>query len=103
MEAAAHEHNEKLDRVLNMLQAPGGASMRAKPADVIEWSDIAVREEMAVGAGGFGRVFLGDRLDGQHGARTRPSGRSGRTRPPQRCSCRRCPWACRCTWACRSS
>ena len=60
MEAAAHEHNEKLDRMLNLLQAPGAASMRAKPADVIEWSDIAVREEMAVGAGGFGRVFLGD-------------------------------------------
>ena len=60
MEAAAHEHNEKLDRMLNLLQAPGAASMRAKPADVIEWSDIAVREEMAVGAGGFGRVFLGE-------------------------------------------
>ena len=60
IEAKAHENSEKLDRVLNMLQAPGSARMSAKPADVIEWSDINVREEMAVGAGGFGRVFLGE-------------------------------------------
>ena len=85
MEAAAHEHNEKLDRLLNMLQAPGSARMSAKPADVIEWSDINVREEMAVGAGGFGRVFIGEWMGNV--ARTNAAAAAQPPRPPEACCC----------------
>ena len=57
MEARQAAHNAKLDKLLSVLQA--GTQLREKPADLIEWGDIRVQEERVVGAGGFGRVYIG--------------------------------------------
>ena len=57
MEARQAAHDEKLDRMLRLLQ--GGKELRDKPADIIEWGDIRIKEERAVGVGGFGRVYIG--------------------------------------------
>ena len=54
MEATLAQHNEKLDRTLSLLQR---GQLRDRPADLLDWADLAVDEDSPVGVGAFGSVF----------------------------------------------
>ena len=54
MQSAIAKHNEKLDQTIALLQR---GQLKQRPADLLDWADLAVDTEEPVGVGAFGNVY----------------------------------------------